>query len=313
MVMSVYNGDQQLEKTIDSILQQTFHDFEFIIVNDGSTDTSLQILQRCQQRDARIQVIDQRNQGLTNALNTACSAARGEIIARQDVGDVSLPERLEKQLAGFDNEQIVAVGVSCRRVGPGGEYLGDLVRDLSPAAVTQALLDHGIGLAHPSCAFRRDAFQQIGGYRPEFRFAQDTDLWYRLSSVGLLAQLPDVLFELLIETTGISGRQIDKQIRLANLAKQCYDQRQMGQPETEFLKQAALTCQPGISTPPAVERRKSANAAYFIGSLLLNQSDPRCRKYLLQSMRFPGPLPQAVAKYALSFARCRSSQEPATN
>jgi glycosyltransferase involved in cell wall biosynthesis len=303
--MSVYNGEAHLVKTIDSILQQTIRDFEFVIVNDGSTDSSLQILRRYQQQDSRIKVIDQQNQGLTMALNAGCKAAKGKIIARQDVGDVSLPQRLEKQLAVLDADtRIVAVGVSCRRVGPGGEFLGYLIRDQSPEEVTQALLDHGTGLMHASSAFRNDAFLKIDGYRSEFRFAQDTDLWYRLSGLGLLSQLPDVLFEVLIETAGISGRQIEKQIKLANLAKACHDARRAGQSDANLLRQAAMISLPGEPAAPRIRRRQSANAAYFIGSLLLNQCDPRCRTYFLKSLRFPSPLPMAVAKYALSFAKC---------
>src|SRR4030042_1971241 len=96
--MSVYNGEKYLKEAVESILNQTFRDFEFIIINDGSTDGTGAILASYQQKDARIRIYNQENQGLIASLNRGCQLARGEYIARMDADDISLPQRLQRQL-----------------------------------------------------------------------------------------------------------------------------------------------------------------------------------------------------------------------
>src|SRR5439155_4002224 len=124
VVMSVYNGASHLVATLDSILSQEGVEFEFIVVNDGSTDKSGQILDDYAQRDSRLRVIHQENTGLTRALIRGCDAARGEFIARQDAGDLSLPGRLVRQRVILDAEPAVVI-VSCatRFLGPSEEEL----------------------------------------------------------------------------------------------------------------------------------------------------------------------------------------------
>lgn len=306
VVMSVYNGAIELECTVESILKQTLMDFEFIIVNDGSTDNTAEILERYRNLDNRIKVIEQSNQGLTRALNNGCQAARGSIIARQDVGDRSFPCRLERQVAALDADpRVVAVGVGSRRVGPNGEFLSNQVRYLSADEVTGELLSRGVGLLHASSAFRRDAFHRVGGYRTEFRFAQDTDLWYRLSSIGLLAECNEVLFEIQIASTGISATQIERQVRLSELARACYTLRMAGSSENTALDEARrISQETGSCSSPESVRRKVANACYFIGSQLYQRRDRRCRTYLVQAMRSPPRFCGALAKYLSSFVFC---------
>src|SRR5215467_1447738 len=112
VVMSVYNGASHLVATLDSILSQEGVEFEFIVVNDGSTDNSGQILDEYAQRDSRLRVIQQDNTGLTRALIRGCDAARGEFIARQDAGDISLPGRLKSQVIVL-RDQEDCIFVSC--------------------------------------------------------------------------------------------------------------------------------------------------------------------------------------------------------
>jgi len=312
--MSVYNGVAHLARTIDSILNQTLSDFEFIIVNDGSTDSSLSILKDYQARDQRIKVIDQQNEGLTKALNAGCSAARGEFIARQDVGDRSLPERLRKQSAILiSDSRIVAVGAGARRIGPDGEYLGDCARVEDPEAVTRQLLESGIGLLHAASIFRRTAFEQVGKYRSEFRYAQDTDLWYRLSTKGLLAEAPEILFEILIETAGISGSQTATQIRLSEIARESHQLRCNGISDAECMKEASLVSQRGSDQClTAGKNQQSAQASYFIGSQLFQLRDNRCRKYLSSAICWRGPVLPAMIKFIASFALCHKPASHST-
>src|SRR5262245_47015027 len=124
VVMSVHNGASHLVATLDSILSQEGVELEFIAVNDGSTDKSAQILDDYAQRDDRMRVVHQDNTGLTVALIRGCGIARGEFIARQDVGDVSLPGRLARQRAILDAEPaVVMVSCATRFVGPADEEL----------------------------------------------------------------------------------------------------------------------------------------------------------------------------------------------
>src|SRR6266550_5112154 len=98
VVMPAYNAGAYIDEAISSILKQTFHDFEFIIINDGSSDDTASILKRYEESDGRIRVFHQENQGMIAALNCGCRLARGEYIARMDADDVSYAHRLEKQL-----------------------------------------------------------------------------------------------------------------------------------------------------------------------------------------------------------------------
>src|SRR6516225_9750261 len=127
VVMSVYNGASDLAVSVDSILSQEGVEFEFIVVNDGSTDQSGQILNEYAQRDSRLRIIHQENAGLTRALIRGCQAVRGEFIARQDAGDISLPNRLQSQ-ATLLREHHNCVLVSCwtDMIGPKGEFLYSL-------------------------------------------------------------------------------------------------------------------------------------------------------------------------------------------
>ena len=124
VVMSVYNGASNLAATMDSILSQEGVEFEFIVVNDGSTDKTGEILDDYARRDDRVRVIHQENTGLTRALIRGCAAATGEFIARQDAGDVSLAGRLALQLDVFrNNSNVVMTSCGTRFVGPGNEVL----------------------------------------------------------------------------------------------------------------------------------------------------------------------------------------------
>ncbi|MEM6472082.1 MAG: glycosyltransferase [Planctomycetota bacterium] len=305
IVMGVHNGECDLAKTMDSILSQTFDNFEFIVVDDGSTDRSAELLTAFAQRDRRVVVVSQENQGLTRALITGSEHASGHILARQDVGDVSNPERLARQVEYLHaHPEVVAVSTGYRRVGPKGEYLGSQVREMTPAEVTSVLLNEGAGIPHTAAMIRMDAFQKAGGYRAAFRFAQDSDLWYRLSEHGLLAELNESLFDWGIDTGGISASNRHRQQSLADLARQCYDARRAGDGESELLKRAEVVS--WESTPAGGDAAfidPSAAAEFFIGSQLYALKDSRCRAYLRRAIRRHPVWPAAWAKLALSYLR----------
>ncbi len=180
VLMSVYNGERYLREAVDSILNQTLSDFEFIIINDGSADGTRDILESY--GDHRIRLFHQENIGLTRSLNKGISLARGEYIARMDADDVSLPERLESQMRIFDERpDLFLVGTATRVIGDAGERVW--VPDFSHSTLP-ALLLVGNQFAHASALFRRGEVTAAGGYDEAFPCAEDYELSLRVAWQG---------------------------------------------------------------------------------------------------------------------------------
>ena len=188
VVMGVFNGEKCLPDTAGSVLAQEGVEIEFIIVDDGSSDSTPGVLRELAQFDERVRIFRQDNQGLTRALIRGCAEARGEFIARQDCGDLSLPGRLRAQVQAAARRPDAAL-ISCgaRFVGPEGEplYEVSLSDDEANAGLMSLDLKRLRGPAHHGgTLFRRNLYERVGGYRDEFYFAQDLDLWCRLAELG---------------------------------------------------------------------------------------------------------------------------------
>ena len=213
--MSAYNDSRLLPASIESVIEQEGVDFEFIIIDDGSTDNTPQILKHYSDLDARIRLVRQENQGLTRALILGCNIAVGEFVARQDVGDISLPGRLSAQSAALVQNQQLSF-VSCRHelVGPEGEMLTDSVPSDGGVNVLNSLKDKLVssltGPHHGTVMFRKKHYDDAGGYRSQFYFAQDLDLWTRLIEVGDLEFIDETLYRVVFEPTSITARWRDK-------------------------------------------------------------------------------------------------------
>ncbi|HEX8170318.1 MAG TPA: glycosyltransferase family 2 protein [Thermoanaerobaculia bacterium] len=277
VVMSVYNGAATLEATLAGIAAQTIRDYELIVVDDGSTDATPDILAAHAARDPRMRVLTQPNGGLTAALIRGCAEARGTFIARHDCGDRSMPQRFEKQLARFEGGPVL-VACATRHVEAEGDLL--YVSRARGAEVRESLLHddaariHGIP-QHGSAMFRRDAYLQAGGYRPQFRVAQDLDLWIRLARLGTIDVVDEELYEATVDARGISGTSRPAQVALTAIMVALRD----GGDETELLAQAAR-----IAPSPPAPRREAAGL-YFIGKCLLQQKNPRWRGYIVRALR----------------------------
>jgi glycosyltransferase involved in cell wall biosynthesis len=195
VVMCVYNADRFVAETIRSVLAQTFGDFEFIIVNDGSTDQTLAILRAFEQQDQRIKIISRANKGIAASANEGIAASRGQFIARHDSDDISFPTRLEKQVAFLDaNPDVVAVGAQMQVTDPYGLPLDQTRFPTDHSGIERELLrGSGWTMPQPVATFRRDAFERAGRYRLEYSNSEDLDLFLRLATVGKLANLPEVL------------------------------------------------------------------------------------------------------------------------
>jgi glycosyltransferase involved in cell wall biosynthesis len=195
VVLPVYNGERYLAEAVESILAQTFADFELLIVDDGSQDRSLEILRRYAERDARIRLTSRPNAGLVPTLNEMLARARGEFIARMDADDVALPERFARELAYLrTHSECLAVGTAVEWIDPEGELLKRHVPLLGHDEIDAAhLRTREAEICHPSALVRASAFERVGVYDPALDGAEDLDLWLRIAEVGKLANLPEPL------------------------------------------------------------------------------------------------------------------------
>ncbi len=278
VVMSVYNGAGSLPATLQSVLSQQGCHFEFIVVNDGSSDESGRILGEWAARDARLRVIHQANTGLTRALIRGCSEARGEFIARQDCGDVSLSGRLAAQVASLRAAPI-SVATSChtRFIGPANEWLYDQTIDeatLNAGLIGEGGRFHGPS-HHGSVMMRSKTYRDVGGYRDAFYFAQDLDLWTRLADMGRFCVVDECLYEAKLEPQSISGTQTAEQNGLAELIGLATVARRVGEPEVDFLQKAA-NIQP---VKRAGLQDRIARGNYFIGSCLAKRDPAAASTY----------------------------------
>jgi len=225
VVMSVYNGQKYLRESIDSILNQTYKNFEFIIINDGSKDNSLDILLEYQTGDNRLLIVDQNNIGLTRSLNRGVKLAASEYIARQDADDISLPARLEKQLNYMENHPEVAV-IGC--LGDVFNVNGVLRISRDPKYSQEGIKRHLASknlFMHGSAMMRKSCLAKVGFYREFFRHSQDYDLWLRLSQYFDIDILSEHLYQYRVTPQAISVSQWPIQKQYADIARKLHAER----------------------------------------------------------------------------------------
>jgi len=218
VLMPVYNAAPFLREAIDSILTQTFADFELIIVDDGSTDESRSIARSY--LDPRVRVLAEPHRGLVSTRNAALQAARGEYIACMDADDVSIPERLAKQIAFMQaHPDTVVVGTGARLIDRDGRLLGKSIVPLARGRKLYVLLCVANRFVNGSTIMRREAVLAVQGYRDGYAPAEDYDLWFRLGELGELANLAEPLYLLRIHpssTTTLTGAKgVDDRARAA--------------------------------------------------------------------------------------------------
>jgi glycosyltransferase involved in cell wall biosynthesis len=282
-VVSVYNGDRYLLGSLQSVLDQQEVDLELVVVNDGSTDRSPQVLTELAARDPRVRVLHQENQGLTRALIRGCAAARGEFIARHDADDLSYSGRFARQLRLLQSDpQLSMVSVRGRALGPEDEELFTITRPADKEEATRLLLGGRLGPpAHGSVMFRAEQYRRVGGYRVVFNYAEDWDLWLRLVEVGHLAYVPEVLYAFRVQEYSISALRREQQFLLLDCALRCYRARAQHLSEEPGLQEAAR-----LTALPLPSRRvQRLGNTYFIGKCLLDRRDARALGYLKRSVR----------------------------
>ena len=191
VIMSVFNGEKYLRESIESILNQTYSDFEFIIINDASTDKTKEILEKYGQQDQRIKIINNlTNIGLTKSLNKALRIAQGEYIARQDADDFSSAERFEKQIEFLEkNPEIKLLGTFGYSIDGAGKILREEKFPISPEEIKKTFIKRN-QFIHGSIIIEKKALDQIGFYNEDFETTQDYELWFRFLRKFKTANLP---------------------------------------------------------------------------------------------------------------------------
>ena len=189
--MAVYNGAPWVADAARSVLAQTLGDLELVVVDDGSTDATGDVLAGVS--DSRLRVERREHEGLTRALNHGLRVARAPLVARLDADDVALPERLARQVAFLETHpEIGVLGSAAREVNGDGREVRVVRPPEDDGALRRALIRRN-PMLHSTVTMRRHIVEAVGGYDPRFAVAQDYDLWMRLAGVTRLANLSEAL------------------------------------------------------------------------------------------------------------------------
>lgn len=205
VLMPVYNSEQYIAQAIESILAQTFVDFEFLIIDDGSTDASLMLLEACAVKDTRVCLTSRKNKGIPRTRNELLSQAKGEFIAVMDADDVALPERFTRQVEFLQNNpEVICVGGAHEVIDEKGRLLTRLELPEHDDEIQRlALAGHG-SIRHPCAMIRRTVLIEVGGYDEALLSAHDLDLWLKLGEIGTLANLKEIVLKYRLHMNSIS-------------------------------------------------------------------------------------------------------------
>ena len=234
VVMAVYNGGEFLPDAIKSILNQTYTDFEFIIVNDGSTDSSLDVIKRYEAQDERIKLIDlEQNEGFCAALNHGIVAATRPWIARMDADDISLPERFERQMAVLEeNPDIIVLGTYISHMNSKNEVLsvnpvGPTTREEMYDRIKNA---HPAYVMHGTVIMKKEIVDKVGGYDVDFISGEDIELFGRMVKHGVILSLPESLYLYRLHGNSMSMTRMFTQKMYTDYVQLRYELENAGEP-----------------------------------------------------------------------------------
>lgn len=218
VLMSVFNGEKYLREAVDSILNQTFKDFEFLIINDGSTDKTEAILKSYD--DPRIKVYNNReNIGLSKSLNIGLQMAKGEYISRQDADDISMPERLKMQVDFLNNHPDYAVIGTFAQVLNEDSGKTQLWKKPIADADLRKFLKKSNCIVHGSAMIRKSSLLDVGFYYAPMEKSQDYELWLRLSKKYKMANIPKPLYLWRINSKKVALKYVEEKQIFVSLAK----------------------------------------------------------------------------------------------
>jgi len=234
VAMSVYNGARFLASAIESVLAQDFADFEFLIVDDGSSDASAAIIDSYAQKDKRIRSTLRENRGLVVSLNELLKQARAPIIARMDADDICRPQRFRRQMQFLTrNPDYGVVGSGIVEIDASGRVYDSKGKDYPDTHEGfLAAIDNGWPLlCHPTAMMRREIVLAVGGYHRAFRHCEDYDLWLRLASSSRIASTPERLLLYRRHDDQVSSRNLIEQLVGAAVSHIAYRERCLGRPD----------------------------------------------------------------------------------
>lgn len=204
VLMSCYNVENYVGKAIESVLSQTFKDFEFIIIDDGSIDETISVINKYAADDHRMKLIQKENTGLTKSLNVGLFQAKGEWIARVDADDIVYSDRLENQLNYTNyNPGLVCIGGWFIEIDENGNEIGKYTFPETNDELIKIMEKGKAPFAHVSSFFNREFVLQIGGYNEKFCYSQDTDLFLRMSENGEIGCYQGFVEKTIVRTNSI--------------------------------------------------------------------------------------------------------------
>ncbi|MFO0408502.1 MAG: glycosyltransferase family 2 protein [Labrys sp. (in: a-proteobacteria)] len=225
VLLPVRDGARWIEAAVASILRQTLTALELIIVDDGSSDATPDVVAALAVADPRVKVLRQAPLGLVTALNRAIEAARAPLLARLDADDIALSDRLARQTARFDaDDALVLLGSFAEKIDAEDRTIGTLRPETDPARLMTLLVDRN-PFVHSTVMMRAAAVRHVGLYREACRHAEDYDLWLRLAEVGTVAILPEVLVRYRRHGGSVTRRRVLEQGFSARLARRAAAER----------------------------------------------------------------------------------------
>ncbi|HSZ55055.1 MAG TPA: glycosyltransferase [Tepidisphaeraceae bacterium] len=276
ILIPAYNAQRYVVAAVESMLAQTYRDFECIVVDDGSTDATPRLLAELAERDPRLRSIRVPHGGIVEALNAGLYAARGELIARMDSDDISLPNRLQQQIQFLDaNPDVVALGTKIILVDPYASPLWEIEVHSEHARIEEEMLrGNGWAIFHPTVVIRRNALDKAGVYRPEYQWSEDLDLFLRLAQVGKLANLPDVLLRYRQHFASVNRTKLELQMRrVERLLVDAYRRRGLTMPPDFHFR-------PPAPLPPFEQVRAWGRRA------IINRNFPVARRHAMAAICF---------------------------
>ena len=291
VVMSVYNGEKYIRDAIDSILYQSFTNFEFIIVNDRSTDRSLEIIESY--NDERIVLLNQNNSGLAKSLNNGINVSKSKFIARIDSDDISMPNRLKKQYYFLmNNPDYIIVGSNANFIDMNRKYVYTSSLKLTNNEIKQVLPQ--TPFFHPSVMYRKSAYYKAGKY-PEYMLrAQDLVLFNRMAKLGKMANLEEPLIEYRVVPTANSNRDRIISNRLNIIIKRSIEKDHITDADSAFLK--------SLLKYRNSDKNHANYHIYLAKKYLWNNYQPKlARCNLVSALKYKKMPPILYLLYVLSF------------
>lgn len=220
ILLPVFNCELYIKSAIQSIINNSFENYEIIVVNDGSTDDTLKVIN--QFTDSRIKFFNKENSGLIETLNYGLDKCNYSIIMRMDGDDLIHPKKIEKQLDCFLKNQSVLIGTQGFTINLNDEITGEINLPLSHDKIVKSLLKLSSGLIHPSIMFYKDALLKVGGYNQNFKHAEDYEMYLRLSKIGKISNIKDRLIYLRKHETNVSLIHAEEQIKNSIISREIY-------------------------------------------------------------------------------------------